>query len=195
VAAATLEQLGVTREKIRDASHRLFAYPASTTPSQHAVLSAEGQAALAAAEQLAAERTPTCAPVVVNTPQLLAVIALKPGSRARRVLNDIGINTADIKRQLHCYINVPAPASAAAPAASAAPATAPPAAPSAATHAATNASWSPAQTSGSAVTASSCAAKSSPNPRTSVTHAEPDTASFLRLRDDLTVRQVPPFGT
>ncbi|MGX1675288.1 Clp protease N-terminal domain-containing protein [Streptomyces sp. NPDC055400] len=108
VAAATLEQLGVTREENRDAS----AYPASTTPSQHAVLSAEGQAALAAAEQLATERIPTCAPVVVNTPQLLAVIALKPGSRARRVLNDIGINTAGIntagiKRQLHCYINVP----------------------------------------------------------------------------------------
>jgi hypothetical protein len=107
VAAATLERLGATRDKIRDASHRLFAPPAGSTPPQHTVFSAQAKGALAVAEQLATERTPTCAPVVVNTPQLLAVIATNPGSRARRVLNDIGIDPADIKRQLHCYINIP----------------------------------------------------------------------------------------
>ncbi|MFJ2833101.1 Clp protease N-terminal domain-containing protein [Streptomyces sp. NPDC087263] len=107
VAAATLEHLGVTRDKIREAGRRLFDYPAATTGSGQPVFSGEATAALAAAEQLATERTPTCAPVVVNTPQLLAVIATNPGSRARRVLNDIGVDPADIKRQLHCYVNVP----------------------------------------------------------------------------------------
>ncbi|GAB2972264.1 hypothetical protein GCM10023080_040440 [Streptomyces pseudoechinosporeus] len=106
VAAATLEKLGVTRDKIREASRRLFACPAGTAAGDP-VFSGEAQAALAAAEQLATERTSTCAPVVVNTPQLLAVIATNPGSRARRVLNDLGVDVADIKRQLHCYINVP----------------------------------------------------------------------------------------
>ncbi|MEV4453406.1 ClpX C4-type zinc finger protein [Streptomyces mirabilis] len=107
VAAATLEKLGVTRDKIRDASRRLFEYPAATARAGDPVFSGEAKAALAAAEQLATERTPTCAPVVVNTPQLLAVIAVNPGSRARRVLNALGVDVADIKRQLHCYVNVP----------------------------------------------------------------------------------------
>lgn len=43
----------------------------------------------------------------MTTPQLLAVIATNPGSRARRVLNDISVDAADIKRLLHCYINIP----------------------------------------------------------------------------------------
>ncbi|WP_369250400.1 Clp protease N-terminal domain-containing protein [Streptomyces sp. R41] len=107
VAAATLEQLGVTRDKIRDASRRLFDYPTRAARTGEPVFSAEAKAALAVAEQLATERTPVCAPVVVNTAQLLAVIATNPGSRARRVLNDIGIDPADIKRQLHCYIDIP----------------------------------------------------------------------------------------
>jgi len=112
IAAATLEQLGATRDKIREASRRLFDYPTATASatqgsSAHAVFSAEAQAALAAAEQLATERTPACAPVVTTTPQLLAIIATNPGSRGRRVLNDLGIDVADIKRLLHCYINVP----------------------------------------------------------------------------------------
>jgi hypothetical protein len=107
VAAATLEQLGVSRDKIRDASHRLFSYPSEPSHEGRIEFSAEAQAALAGAEQLATERTPTCAPVAVTTPQLLAVIATNPGSRARRVLNDLGVDVADIKRLLHCYINAP----------------------------------------------------------------------------------------
>ncbi|MED7828940.1 ClpX C4-type zinc finger protein, partial [Streptomyces chiangmaiensis] len=107
VAAATLEQLGVDRDKIREAAHRLFDYPAEPAHQGQPVFSAEAQAALAGAEQLATERTPACAPVAVTTPQLLAVIATNPGSRARRVLNDLGVDVADIKRLLHCYISVP----------------------------------------------------------------------------------------
>jgi hypothetical protein len=113
VAAATLEQLGATREKIRDASRRLFDYPSGTTRSgqaafsARATFSAEANAALFGAEQLSTERTPVCAPIVVSTPQLLAVIATNPGSRGRRVLNEMGVSVADIKSRLHCYINVP----------------------------------------------------------------------------------------
>jgi hypothetical protein len=44
---------------------------------------------------------------VVNTPQLLAVIATNPGSRARRVLQDIGVDVAAVKRELHCYTSTP----------------------------------------------------------------------------------------
>ncbi|WP_306186541.1 ClpX C4-type zinc finger protein [Streptomyces sp. MK5] len=106
VAAATLERLGVTRDKIREASRRLFDHP-GTARSRGAVFSSEAKAALAAAEQLATERAPDRAPVVVTAPQLLAAIAANPGSRARRVLNDLGVDVADIKRQLHCYISVP----------------------------------------------------------------------------------------
>ncbi|MGI5142884.1 MULTISPECIES: Clp protease N-terminal domain-containing protein [unclassified Streptomyces] len=75
VAAATLEQLGVTRDKIRDASRRLFDYPTATAAPKPTIFSVESQAARAAAEHLATERTPTCAPVVATTPKLLAVIA------------------------------------------------------------------------------------------------------------------------
>jgi ATP-dependent Clp protease ATP-binding subunit ClpA len=107
VAAATLEQLGATRDKIREASHRLFEHATDRPGGGVPVFSAEAEAALAAAGQLATERTPDCAPIIVNTPQLLAVIATNPGSRARRVLNDLGVDVADIKRLLHCYINVP----------------------------------------------------------------------------------------
>ncbi|MFF0793760.1 Clp protease N-terminal domain-containing protein [Streptomyces spiralis] len=107
VAAATLEQLGVSRDKIRDASHRLFDYATEPAHQGRPIFSAEARAALAGAEQLATERTPSCAPVAVTTPQLLAVIATNPGSRGRRVLNDLGVDVADIKRLLHCYINVP----------------------------------------------------------------------------------------
>lgn len=107
VAATTLEQLGATRDKIRNTSRRLFDYPTGQAGAGQPVFSDEAEAALAAAEQLATERTPDCAPIVVNTPQLLAVIATNPGSRARRVLNDLGVDVADIKRLLHCYINLP----------------------------------------------------------------------------------------
>lgn len=107
IAAATLEQLGVTGDKVRDASDRLFGRPAGPQEHGRPEFSAEAQAALAAAEQLATERSPNRAPTFVTAPQLLAVIATNPGSRGRRVLNDLGVDVADIKRLLHCYINVP----------------------------------------------------------------------------------------
>lgn len=91
---------------------------------------------------------PICAPVAVTTPQLLAVIATNPGSRARRVLNDLGVNVADIKRLLHCYINVPRTPSAAAPARDAPARSSRIAAPSAGRPAAMTAASSPGPTCG-----------------------------------------------
>ncbi|MFD3928324.1 ClpX C4-type zinc finger protein [Streptomyces sp. NPDC058614] len=107
VAATTLEKLGVTRDEIRDAGHRLFEQPGTPVRPVQAAFSADARAALVAAEHLATERTPSCAPVIVSTPQLLAVIATNPASRAYRVLQALDVDVADIKRQLHCHINVP----------------------------------------------------------------------------------------
>src|SRR6266545_1057620 len=44
--------------------------------------------------------------VEVRTQHLLAVLALDPGSRARRVLNDLGVDIAAIKGDLQCHIAV-----------------------------------------------------------------------------------------
>lgn len=107
VAAATLEKLGATREKIRDASRRLFEPSPATVRPTRAVFSDEAKSALAATDQLATGHTPDCAPAVATTAQLLFVIATNPGSRAHRVLQDISVDTAEIKRQLHCYATVP----------------------------------------------------------------------------------------
>jgi len=184
VAAATLEQLGATRDKIRDASRHLFDYPTSQALAAEPALSDEAEAALAAAEQLATERTPDCAPIIVNTPQLLAAIATNPGSRARRVLNDLGVDVADIKRLLHCYINVPAPPLAGTPDAGVQARSNRTAARSAAIPAAKSAAWSTGLTFGSAQNASPCAARSSPSPPT----REPDQRPSYTL---MGIREIP----
>jgi hypothetical protein len=36
----------------------------------------------------------------------LGVLALDPGSRARRVLNDLDVDVAAIKRELNCYVTL-----------------------------------------------------------------------------------------
>lgn len=107
IAAAALEKLGVTREKIQDAARSLFGpSPAARRPAK-SVFTAEAEGALAVTDRLATEHTPDCAPVVATTPQLLFVIATNPGSHAHRVLQYLGVDVADIKRQLHCYVTVP----------------------------------------------------------------------------------------
>ncbi|MFI8076358.1 hypothetical protein ACIF85_47865 [Streptomyces sp. NPDC086033] len=87
-------ELGVSRDKIRDASLRLFDY-LSELAHESRVFSGEARAAPAGAEQLATERTPTRAPVAVTTPQLMTVIATNPGSRARHVLKGRRVDAAD----------------------------------------------------------------------------------------------------
>jgi hypothetical protein len=106
VAAAILERLGVHRDGIRAASHRLFGPPADTLADQTPPMSTDATCALDAAAHNAAANASGATPPEVRTEHLLAVLALDPGSRARRVLNDLGIDIAAIKRELQCYIAV-----------------------------------------------------------------------------------------
>jgi ATP-dependent Clp protease ATP-binding subunit ClpA len=109
VAAAILEKLGLTAETIRDSGHRLFGppLPASDTVPP---MSSEARYALDAAARSARTGAPDSnAAQVVGTEHLLGVLALDPGSRARRILNDLNIDIAAIKRELNCYVTLKPP--------------------------------------------------------------------------------------
>jgi len=106
VAAAILEKLGLTAEAIRDSGHRLFGPP---LPASDAVLpmSSEARCALdAAAHSARSAASDNKAAQVVGTEHLLGVLALDPGSRARRILNDLDVDIAAIKRELNCYVTL-----------------------------------------------------------------------------------------
>jgi ATP-dependent Clp protease ATP-binding subunit ClpA len=98
-AATVLDRLGVTRDKVRDTAARLFE-PALVTGTegdqQQVAGDGEAHAAVNSARRLAAERGHN----EVRTEHLLFVIALDPGSAARRVLNDLGVEVAEIKKIL-----------------------------------------------------------------------------------------------
>lgn len=102
VAAAILERVGVTDAAIRTSQQRLFG---PTRPAHESVppMSAESTRALDAA---AYQGVSGCAdqPPWFGTEHLLAALALDPGSRARRVLNDLDTDIASIKRELACYV-------------------------------------------------------------------------------------------
>jgi ATP-dependent Clp protease ATP-binding subunit ClpA len=116
VAATILDRLGLTADQVREAGHRLFG-PTATTPGQPVdlstsqlpdqplELSAEARCALDYAIHIARA---TCDEQheYVGTEHLLAAIALDPGSRARRVLNDLNVDAAVIKRELATWVTV-----------------------------------------------------------------------------------------
>jgi ATP-dependent Clp protease ATP-binding subunit ClpA len=105
VAAAILERLDVRADAIRASSQRLFG-PAAAAGEQAPPMSGEAVCALdAAAANAAANGSPDTA-TEIRTEHLLAVLALDPGSRARRVLNDLRVDIAAIKGELQCYISV-----------------------------------------------------------------------------------------
>ena len=106
VAAAILERLGVHADAIRAVSHRLFGPPADTPSADIPPMSAEATCALDAAAHNATVQGCNGTPAEVRTEHLLAVLALDPGSRARRVLNDLGVDIAAIKGDLQCHITV-----------------------------------------------------------------------------------------
>jgi hypothetical protein len=106
VAAAILERVGASAEAIRAASQRLFGPPAGVAGDETPPMSAEAVCALDAAAHSAAANASDSAPPEVRTEHLLAALALDPGSRARRVLNDLGVDIAAVKRELQCYITV-----------------------------------------------------------------------------------------
>lgn len=105
VGAAILDELGVTAEGITASAQRLFgaARPAGEQPPP---LSAEAVCAIEAAAQHALAAARDRPAVTVGTEHLLAVLALDDGSRARRVLTDLGADIAMIKRRLAGYTTV-----------------------------------------------------------------------------------------
>jgi ATP-dependent Clp protease ATP-binding subunit ClpA len=106
VAAAILERLGVHHEHIRAASHRLFGPPAATPRHDVPPMSTEAICALDAAAHTAAVNASDSAAPEIRTEHLLGVLALDPGSRARRVLNELQVDIAAVKRELQCHITV-----------------------------------------------------------------------------------------
>jgi ATP-dependent Clp protease ATP-binding subunit ClpA len=105
VAAAILDKVGVTAETITASAQRLFGPPppAGTQPPP---LSAEAICAMEAAAHHATAAVRDQQDVSVATEHLLLVLALDPGSRARRVLTDLGTDIAGIKKELACYLSL-----------------------------------------------------------------------------------------
>jgi ATP-dependent Clp protease ATP-binding subunit ClpA len=98
-AATILDQLGVTREKVRAASARLFEPALITDGDGHErriVGDGEADQALTAARRIAARRGHSQA----RTEHLLLCLATDPGSSAHRVLADLAIDVARVKKEL-----------------------------------------------------------------------------------------------
>jgi hypothetical protein len=108
VAATILDKLGVTADAITTSTDRMFGPanpPSDTVPplSADAVCAIEGAAHRA---QVSAEDPDH---VTVGTEHLLAVLALDHGSRAHRILIDLGIDIAAVKKELACYLTLNPP--------------------------------------------------------------------------------------
>lgn len=102
-AANILDRLGVTREKVREAGARLFE-PVRVTGAdggeRRVVGDGDADDAVIQARRLAARRGQS----QFRTEHLLFCLALDPGSSARRVLNDLGVDPAQVKKELDEWI-------------------------------------------------------------------------------------------
>jgi ATP-dependent Clp protease ATP-binding subunit ClpA len=102
-AATILDRLGVTRDKVREAGARLFE-PAVIADGEgqerRVVGDGEGDQAVAGARRLAARRGQS----QFRTEHLLFCLATDPGSSARRVLGDLDVDIARIKKELEEWI-------------------------------------------------------------------------------------------
>lgn len=102
-AANVLDRLGVTRDKVREAGARLFE-PVLITGADGRELRVAGDGgaddAVIQARRLAARRGQS----QVRSEHLLFCLALDPGSSARRVLNDLGVDPAQVKKELQEWI-------------------------------------------------------------------------------------------
>jgi ATP-dependent Clp protease ATP-binding subunit ClpA len=103
VAATILDKLGVTTEGITTSTARLFG-PANPPTDTVPPLSADAVCAIEGAAHHAQVRAADPAQVTVGTEHLLAVLALDHGSRAHRVLIDLGVDIAAVKKELACYL-------------------------------------------------------------------------------------------
>ncbi len=102
VAATILDKLGVTGDAVAASTARLFDSGAPAAEATCAIESAAHRAMVGAADPEHVE---------VGTEHLLAVLALDHGSRAHRILVDLGVDVADVKKELACYVtfNPPRP--------------------------------------------------------------------------------------
>jgi ClpX C4-type zinc finger protein/ClpA/ClpB-like protein len=101
VAAAILEKLGIRADAARAAARELF--PGSGQPGdQPPPDSAEARQVI----QRAADVARRAGHGYVGTEHLLCVLALDPGSRARRVLGQLGVSIPAIKKELACYTGI-----------------------------------------------------------------------------------------
>lgn len=100
VAAAVLEELGVRADAVRAAARELFpeggGLPGGRPPQESAEAREAVQRAAAIAQQAGRGEA--------DTEHLLAVLALDPGSRARRVLSHVGVSIAALKIELDRYV-------------------------------------------------------------------------------------------
>jgi ATP-dependent Clp protease ATP-binding subunit ClpA len=99
VAAAVLEELGVRADAVRAAARELFpggGLPGERPPQESAEAREAVRRAAAIAQQAGRGEA--------DTEHLLAVLALDPGSRARRVLSHLGVSIAAIKKELDRYV-------------------------------------------------------------------------------------------
>jgi ATP-dependent Clp protease ATP-binding subunit ClpA len=108
VAATILDKLGVTADAIAASAVRLFG-PANPPTGTVPPLSADAVCAIEAAAHRAQVRAEDPNHVTVGTEHLLAVLALDHGSRAHRILIDLGIDIAAIKKELACYLTLNPP--------------------------------------------------------------------------------------
>jgi ATP-dependent Clp protease ATP-binding subunit ClpA len=102
-AANILDRLGVTREKVREANTRLFepAIMADNDGQERRIVGdGEAEQAVTGAQRLAARRGQS----QFRAEHLLFCVALDPGSSARRVLNDLGVDPAHVKKELEEWI-------------------------------------------------------------------------------------------
>ena len=101
VAAAILEELGVRADAVRAAARELFPAGEGHRPGERPPQeSAEAREAIRRAAAIAQQTGRGD----VGTEHLLAALVLDPGSRARRVLNPLGVSIAAVKKGLDCYV-------------------------------------------------------------------------------------------
>jgi len=101
VAAAVLEKLGIHADAARAVARELFP-GGGQTGDQPPPDSAEARQAIQGAVDLARR----AGHGYVGTEHLLCVLALDPGSRARRVLGQLGVSIPAIKKELACYTGI-----------------------------------------------------------------------------------------
>ena len=96
-----LEKIGIGAGEVRRAARTLF--PGGGEPGEHPPPeSAEARPAVEAAAALARRRAGLDS---LGPAHLLGALALDPGSRARRVLGQLGASIPAIKKELECYLS------------------------------------------------------------------------------------------